>query len=191
MRRRGQNIFEISDELWRQGEAETRADEVPVGLFDRDRPRSDAHGGSDPLKAKLGLAGDAPLRPTLGVQAPPRRGRLLVAGGAVVAGVIAIAPTTMPDRDWESTLGPTTAPKPPVAANQPPTVRRPAARRRHASSGHAEPPHAPKSTGHPRTRPAPVGQANARPIGARVPSMSRAPEPATTPALGHEFSFER
>ena len=192
MRRRGHDIFEISDELWNQGEADPRPEEHQAKRFEHDRPRAGVRTGGERSNPRLEYADDAPARLGDGVRARAGGARLLVAAGALVAGAIAMAATRLPDRGPEPPPAMTKATKTPAVRKATRRMNRTSSESRvPASSGHNGSLQASKSTPYPPARATRVARRSTRVGVVRAPRTSRVTEPDRTAGLGHEFSFER
>jgi hypothetical protein len=187
VRRRGHNIFEISDEPWSQGGA--APDEHQADIFEFDGPRSVAR-RSQPVSDDLESVCEPPqLRLSDGPQASIGRGSVSVAG-ALVAGAIAMASTALLDRGPEPTSRTTRVTRAPSAVKSTSKDNRTTAERRPASCGH-KPSDASTKTRHSPVRPARVDRRATRLESASAVPAPRVTESAGTLELGHEFSFER
>jgi hypothetical protein len=189
VRRRGHNIFEVSDEPWQRDGvllADTIAHELRTDVFGPAEPQLE--GRKDAESLDKALEAQACFSPPRDAPAFVGPGKLLVASGALVAGAIAIASIALSDRGSEPSPRARAGPAPVKSA---PTIARRAGRGEYQSNPHRQSSRPANATREAPATGAPINGRNARQAGASqiLPSQTR--PPAESKAPGQEFSFER
>jgi hypothetical protein len=190
--RRHHNIFEISDELLAQSAVATTADQAHADSFERDDPRSAGinSGQSEDVIPERVTALPA-SGPGQGGATVARRRWLLIAGGAVVAGVAGITSTLLPDRAGEPTGGAATPIQGPARVMSPPTVTREGTGERTQRPTQWGEPDQSASNRFASAVASRVGRVRRRSRGLGAVPTSPPTGQAKTNDPGHEFSFER